>query len=90
MSGKLTEPKVITDFEQQVVCILPVGFYFDDERWDKIWQLYDEKGRYINMNDLKQLFPDEPTVQNGTHVDGEEGHDWCGHGHKPGEGHHHD
>ena len=63
-AGKLVEPKVITDFRQRVVCVLPVGFYFDDSRWDKIWQRFDEKGDMLTMADLKALFPDEPTVQN--------------------------
>lgn len=63
-AGKLTEPKVISDFNQKTVCLLPTGFYFDDERWDKIWQRYDEKGETLSMADLKALFPDETTVQN--------------------------
>ncbi len=63
-AGKLSEPKVITDLDQRTVCLLPVGFYFDDERWEKIWQRYDEKGSTLSMADLKKLFPDEPTVQN--------------------------
>lgn len=62
-AGKLTEPKVITDFNQKVVCVLPVGFYFDDTRWEKIWQRFDEKGEMLTMADLKSLFPDEETVQ---------------------------
>lgn len=61
--GKLIEPKVITDFRQRVVCTLPVGFHFDDSRWEKIWQRFDEKGDTLSMADLKALFPDEPTVQ---------------------------
>jgi hypothetical protein len=44
MAGKLTEPFVITDYRQEPVCILPVGYYFDDERWDRIWSLRG-KGR---------------------------------------------
>jgi exopolysaccharide biosynthesis predicted pyruvyltransferase EpsI len=35
-AGKLREPGVITDFRQRHVCMLPVGFYFNDERWEKI------------------------------------------------------
>ena len=62
-AGKLKEPKVITDFNQRIVCLLPVGFYFDDERWAKIWQRFDEKGDTLSMADLKKLFPDEETVQ---------------------------
>jgi len=62
--GKLKEPKVITDYQQRTVCLLPVGFYFDDERWEKIWQRFDEKGDTLSMADLKELFPNEETVQN--------------------------
>ncbi len=63
-AGKLIEPKVITDLNQRVVCLLPVGFYFNDERWEMIWQQYDKKGDTLTMADLKALFPDEETVQN--------------------------
>ena len=63
-AGKLIEPKVITDFKQKVVCLLPTGFYFNDERWELIWQRYEEKGDTLSMADLKILFPDEETVQN--------------------------
>ncbi len=59
MSGKLTEPKVITDFNNLPVCILPTGFYFDDKRWEMIWQRFDEKGESLTMEDLKTLFPEE-------------------------------
>lgn len=70
-AGKLKEPKVITDFQQRVVCTLPVGFYFDDERWEKIWKRFEEKGSTLNMSDLKALFPDEETVQNPSEDTGE-------------------
>ena len=63
-AGKLVEPKVITDLNQKVVCLLPVGFYFNDERWEIIWDKYDKKGDTLTMADLKELFPDEKTVQN--------------------------
>ena len=63
-AGKLVEPKVITDLNQRVVCLLPVGFYFNDERWEMIWDQYDKKGDTLTMADLKKLFPDEATVQN--------------------------
>ena len=62
MAGKLTEPKVITDFNNKPVALLPVGFYFDDDRWEKIWQRYDEKGESLTMEDLRELFPDDPTL----------------------------
>jgi len=63
-AGKLTEPRVITDINQRTVCLLPVGFYFTDARWEKIWQKYEEKGDTLSMADLKALFPEEETVQN--------------------------
>ena len=63
MPGKLIEPKVITDFNNEPVCILPTGFYFDDQRWEMIWQRFDEKGSSLTMEDLKNLFPDEETLQ---------------------------
>lgn len=63
-AGKLVEPKIITDLNQKVVCLLPVGFYFNDERWEIIWEQYDKKGDTLTMTDLKELFPDEKTVQN--------------------------
>lgn len=69
-AGKLTEPKVITDLNQRVVCLLPIGFYFDDNRWEMIWQRYDKKGDTLSMADLKELFPDEETVQNPAIDDG--------------------
>jgi len=64
MAGKLSEPKIITDLDQKVVCLLPTGFYFNDERWEIIWDRYEEKGDTLSMADLKMLFPDEETVQN--------------------------
>ena len=70
-AGKLIEPKVITDFNQKVVCLLPTGFYFNDERWEMIWQRYDDKGDTLSMADLKELFPDEATVQNPADNTGE-------------------
>ncbi|MBT8126859.1 MAG: hypothetical protein HKP12_00755 [Gammaproteobacteria bacterium] len=70
-AGKLKEPKVITDFNQRIVCLLPVGFYFNDERWEKIWQRFDEKGDSLSMADLKELFPDEETVQHPAEETGE-------------------
>jgi hypothetical protein len=65
-AGKLIEPKIITDLNQKVVCLLPMGFYFDDTRWEMIWDRYDKKGDTLTMADLKELFPDEKTVQNPT------------------------
>ena len=63
MAGKLTEPKIISDFNNHLIAMLPTGFYFDDERWEKIWQRYDEKGESLTMADLRELFPDDPVLQ---------------------------
>jgi len=62
-AGKLKEPRVITDFRQRLVCVLPAGFYFNDERWEKIFDRFEHKGDSLSMADLKALFPDEETVQ---------------------------
>ena len=61
MSGKLKEPRVITDHGSEPVCILPAGFYFDDDRRETIWQRFEEKGEALSHDDLRRLFPDEPT-----------------------------
>jgi len=71
MAGKLIEPKVITDLNQKVVCLLPTGFYFNDERWEIIFDQYEKKGDTLSMADLKALFPDEETVQNPAEDTGE-------------------
>ena len=71
MAGKLIEPKVITDLKQKIVCLLPTGFYFNDERWEMIWDRYEKKGDTLTMADLKALFPDEETVQNPAQETGE-------------------
>lgn len=62
MPGKLIEPKVITDFNNKPVAMLPVGFYFDDSRWETIWSEYDKKGESLTMADLRRLFPDDDSL----------------------------
>ena len=62
MAGKLKEPRVITDHRQEPVCILPSSFYFDDARWNRIWESYEEKGESLTHQDLRNLFPDEPAL----------------------------
>ena len=62
MAGKLQEPRVITDHRQDPACILPAGFYLDDDRWNRIWQRFEEKGSALNHEDLRELFPDEPAL----------------------------
>jgi hypothetical protein len=49
MKGKLTEPRVISDYRGEPVCILPIGFYFTDDRWQAIWQRFDEKGESLRI-----------------------------------------
>ena len=63
MGGKLIEPKVITDFNNMPVAILPTGFYFDDTRWESIWAEYDKKGESLTLQDLIRLFPDDDALQ---------------------------
>jgi len=60
--GKLIEPKVITDFNNKPVAMLPIGFYFDDSRWETIWSEYDKKGESLTMEDLRNLFPDDESL----------------------------
>ena len=62
MAGKLIEPKVIIDFNNKPVAMLPVGFYFDDDRWEAIWAEYDKKGESLTMEDLKRMFPDDESL----------------------------
>ena len=63
MAGILKEPRVITDYRREPVCILPAGFYFDDERWRQIWQCFEEKGAVLSHDDLRTLFPCEPALR---------------------------
>ena len=69
MTGKLKEPMTVTDHRQELVCILPVGFHLDDERWEQIWDRFGEKGEVLTHEDLRELFPDEPTLQYARHGD---------------------
>jgi len=62
VAGKLNEPKVITDFNNQPVAMLPVGFYFDDARWDAIWAEFDRKGSSLTLEDLRRMFPDDESL----------------------------
>jgi hypothetical protein len=58
----LKEPKVLTDFNNDAVCILPMGFDLTDERWDKIWALHEQLNRFIGHDELLELFPDDPCL----------------------------
>jgi len=62
VAGKLIEPKVITDFNNKPVAMLPIGFYFDDDRWEAIWEEYDRKGESLTMADLKRMFPNDESL----------------------------
>mgnify|MGYP001824305824 FL=1 len=57
MAGKLKESMTITDHRQQLVCILPTGFYFDDERWEAIWERYEAKGETLIHEICVSCFP---------------------------------
>jgi hypothetical protein len=72
VAGKLTEPKIITDYNQRMVCILPPGFYFDDARWEQIWARYDEKGETLTSIDLLEMYPDETVLQDMARTAGSE------------------
>jgi len=63
MPGPLKEPRVITDFNGDPVCILPQGFYLEDARWEAIWALYDEREAPLTRADLRALFPNEATLR---------------------------
>ena len=78
MAGKLIEPKVISDFNNKPVALLPIGFYFDDERWETIWAEYDIKGESLTMEDLRRLFPDDESLnkQSVTRVGSQLGKDF--------------
>lgn len=65
MPGKLRQPRVITDHRREPVCILPAGFHLDDERWEKIWQRFGEKGAALSHDDLRALFPEEAALRAG-------------------------
>ncbi len=63
MAGKLTEPRVITDYRGEPVCILPGGFYLDAARWEQFRARFGAKGTSLTHDDLRELFPDEPALQ---------------------------
>jgi hypothetical protein len=63
VAGKLTEPNIITDYNQRMVCILPPGFYFDDTCWEQIWGRDEEKGETLTSLDLLQMYPQEQALQ---------------------------
>ena len=62
MAGRLIEPKVITEFNQELVCPLPRSFQFDDVRWQRVRAAFDEKGATLSMADLREIFPDEDVL----------------------------
>lgn len=63
MGQKLKEPRVLTDFKNDAVCILPIGFELTDERWEQIWDLHEKLNRFIGHDELLQLFPEEAALQ---------------------------
>ena len=62
MQQKLLEAKVITDFNNDPVCILPRGFLLSDERWEMIWALHEKLNRFISHDELGKLFPEETSL----------------------------
>ena len=62
MAKILKEPKVLTDFNNDAVCILPIGFELTDEKWDKIWALHEKLNRFMGHQELLELFPDEEAL----------------------------
>lgn len=62
MTPKLKEPKVLTDSNNDAVCILPIGFEFDDGRWEQVWQLHEKLNQFIDHDELLELFPDDPAL----------------------------
>ena len=63
MAAKLKEPKVLTDFNNDAVCILPVGFELTDEKWEKIWALHEKLNRFMGHEELLELFPDDTSLK---------------------------
>ena len=69
MSQELLEPRVITDFNNDPVCILPSGFLLNDARWDLIWSLHEKLNRFITHEELHTLFPDENSLLSSKNTD---------------------
>jgi hypothetical protein len=65
MAQNLVEPKVITDFNNDPVCILPSGFLLSEERWALIWSLHEKLNRFINHDELRKLFPEDNSLASG-------------------------
>lgn len=63
MNDEKDIPRTLTDFNQRLICFLPPGFHMDDERWERIWAAYDAKGEPLSHDDLRALFPDEPSLK---------------------------
>lgn len=64
MAKILNEPKVLTDFNNDAVCILPVGFELTDEKWNKIWELHEKLNRFMGHEELLELFPHDQALLN--------------------------
>jgi hypothetical protein len=43
MAGSLKEPRIITDYHPESVCILPAGFCVDDQPWGTIGQRFEKR-----------------------------------------------
>ncbi len=62
MAKILKEPKLLTDFNNDAVCILPIGFDLTDDKWDKIWALHEKLNRFMGHEELLELFPDDQSL----------------------------
>ena len=62
MAKILKEPKILTDFNNDAVCILPIGFDLTDDKWDKIWALHEKLNRFMGHDELLELFPDDESL----------------------------
>lgn len=62
MAKILNEPKVLTDFNNDAVCILPIGFDLTDDKWDKIWALHEKLNRFMGHEELLEMFPDDESL----------------------------
>ncbi len=52
MAKILKEPKILTDFNNDAACILPIGFDLTDDKWDKIWALHEKLNRFMGHQEL--------------------------------------
>ena len=54
---------MLTDFNNDAVCILPIGFDLTDDKWNKIWELHEKLNRFMGHEELQELFPDDESLK---------------------------